>query len=381
MGAVVHGLAGRTAPNRTDPAVVARIVALVGAGGRYHDFNTCHLQELLAAEEPPIPIGRSTLDRLLKQHHLRPSRRRPERVHRRRRTRAAAEGMLLQVDGSPHDWLEGRGPRLALMAAIDDACGVVVYAQFRPTEDQAGYLRMFRTIAGDHGLPMAVYHDRHTILRSPKTPTLDDELAGRTPMSQVQRLLSELGVEAIAAQSPQAKGRIERLWRTLQDRLTKELRLAGVSSREAANAFLPAFLVRFNARFGQAPADPQAAWVAIPSDLDLDYYFAARESRTVRPDHTIPYYDAIYQILPSATDRPLVGKSVVVHALPEGTIRLYDGKRRLTFRPVEPAAAVPPSRLPAPTPIAPTRPRTPTTAKQRAWLFGQQPVAGAAAGP
>jgi hypothetical protein len=373
MAVVVHGLQGRPPTNQTDPAVVARIIALVGEGGRYHDFNVCHLQEMLAQEEPPIRIGRSTLDRLLRQHQLRQPRRRPRSVHRRRRTRATAEGMLLQVDGSPHDWLEGRGPWLALMAAIDDARGTLVYGQFRPTEDQAGYLLMFRTIAGESGLPMAVYHDRHTILRSPKTPTLDDELAGRTPMSQVQRLLAELGIEAIAARSPQAKGRIERLWRTLQDRLTKELRLAGIATIEAANAFLPGFIARFNARFGQEPADPQPAWVALDPDFDLDYYFAARETRTVRADHTITWLGQTCQILPTPKAPPLVAKKVTVHVLPDDTLRLYVGKQRLAFRPVDAVKPKPSLQPIVPSDRAKVSHGTPSrSAKQRAWLFGDQ---------
>ena len=280
--------------------------------------------------------------------------------------------MLLQVDGSPHAWLEERGPKLALMAAIDDACGTILHAEFRPTEDQAGYLRMFRAIATQHGLPMAVYHDRHTILRSPKEPTLADELAGRPPMSQVQRLLAELGIASITAHSPQAKGRIERLWRTLQDRLLKELRLAGVTTAGEANAFLPGFIARFNARFGQPPADPADAWVPIDAGLDLAYYFAARHPRTARRDHTVAWDGQLYQIRPTALDRPLVGRSINVHVLPEGTICLYDGPRPLAFH----ACAAPPAELPRPLPPAKKTPSVPTprpaaTARQRTWLFGQ----------
>jgi transposase len=369
MAAVVHGLQGRAPANRTDAGTVARILELTGEGGKYHDFNVCHLQELLAREEG-IAIGRSTLDRLLKQQGLRAPRRRKGKEKRRRRQRVAAEGMLVQVDGSPHDWLEGRGPKLALMGAVDDAGSKLLYARFHPTEDQAGYLMMFRTIAVEHGLPMAYYHDRHTILRSPKEPTLEDELAGRTPMSQVQRLLSELGVESIPAHSPQAKGRVERLWRTLQDRLVKELRLAGVTTMDEANAFLPGFIERHNARFALAPADPEPAWVPLPPDTDLAYYFAAREARVVRPDHTLAYERAIYQLRPAAGEPSLVGKSVRVHTTPEGELFLYDGKRRLRHKlvdPVAPAPAAPKPDKPAP-PAKKTNPQG--EAHRRAWLFG-----------
>jgi hypothetical protein len=370
MAAVVHGLRGRAPANRTDAGTVARILALVGEGGEYHDFNVCHLRELLAREHE-IAIGRSTLDRLLKERGLRRPGRRKGKEKRRRRQRAAAEGMLVQVDGSPHDWLEGRGPKLALMGAVDDATGQFLYGRFHPTEDQAGYLVMFRTIACERGLPMACYHDRHTILRSPKAPTLEDELAGRAPMSQVQRLLAELGVESIPAHSPQAKGRVERLWRTLQDRLVKELRLAGVSTMDEANAFLPGFIARYNGRFAVAPADPEPAWVPLPPDTDLAYHFAAREERVVRPDHTLSWLGAAYQLLPAARQPGLVGKKVAVHVVPEGDVYLYQGKRRLAYAPV--AAPAPPpagaAAKAAPRPAKPPDPRA--AAKRRAWLFGE----------
>jgi transposase len=220
MAAVIHGNSGRTPCNRTDPALVERVLALAGPGGKYHDLNVCHLQELLAQEEQ-IVIGRSTLDRLLKQAGVRQRAKTAPPVHRRWRLRRPAEGMLLQIDGSPFDWLEGRGPKGVLIGAIDDATGKVLFLRFRPSEDQIGYLLLLRSVALSFGLPMSIYHDRHTILRSPKQPTLDEQLAGQTPMSQIQRVMAELGIESIPAHSPQAKGRIEQLWGTLQDRLTK----------------------------------------------------------------------------------------------------------------------------------------------------------------
>jgi transposase len=272
MSAVVHRNQGRRAPNQTAATTLKRITALVGPGGKYHNLNVCHLQDLLAQHEQ-LAIGRSTLDRWLKAAGLRPGGRARRGTHRRRREGKSAEGMLVQIDASRHDWLEGRGPKLALLGGIDDATGKVVAAHFALPEDQAGYVRILRSIAVEHGLPLAYFHDRHTILRSPKEPTLEDELAGTTPMSQVQRLMAELGVVSIAARSPQAKGRIERLWGTLQDRLIKELRLADVQTVEAANAFLPSFLLHYNARFAHPPTDAAPAWVPLPADCDLAYAF------------------------------------------------------------------------------------------------------------
>ena len=328
MAAVIHGNRGRAPANRTAPEVVERIVRLAGPAGKYPDLNTCHLQELLGREEQ-IGIGRSTLDRLLKQAGVRQRAKSAPPVRRRRRLRRAAEGMLLQMDGSPFAWLEGRGPKADLIGAIDDATGKVLFLLFRPSEDQVGYLLLLRSIAQRYGLPMSIYHDRHTILRSPKQPTLEEQLAGQTPMSQIQRIMAELGIESIPAYSPQAKGRIERLWGTLQDRLTKELRLAHITTLEQANAFLPGFIERYNARFAQPAADPTSAWVSLPVDLDLSYYFAIRETRTVRADHCLSYAGQLLQVLPGAHDPSLVGQRITVHRVPEGDLYLYHGRRPL----------------------------------------------------
>ena len=368
VAAVAHGNQGRAPHNRTDPAVLERLRVLAGPQGRYHDFNVCHLQECLDEGEG-IALGRSTLDRLLKQQQLRSPRHGRPPVARRRRERRPAEGMLVQVDGSPHDWLEGRGPRLCLLGAIDDATGNALYAQFRPTEDQPGYFLLFRALCQTYGRPLAVYHDRHTILRSPKRPDLDDELAGTPPMSQIQRLLADLGIEAIPAQSPQAKGRIERLWGTFQDRLVKELRLARVGTPEAANAFLPAFLDRYNARFAQAPTDPQPAWVPLAKGCDLAYHFSAREHRRVRADHTLAWYGQTFQLARGRLEPSLAGHAVTVHTTPEGTIFVYDGPRRLAYSVI--ARPQPPPLVAGP-PRAARPPDPAALARRNAWLFGKR---------
>jgi transposase len=253
---LVHGNQGRPSPRRPEPALIEQLRELAGPTGRYHDFNVSHLAELLARDEG-IKIPRSTLSRLLITHHIRPSRRARMAVKRMQRERKSAEGMMLQTDASPHDWLEGRAPAMDLLGAIDDATGKVVYARFRPSEDQIGYLLMLRTVALTHGLPHILYHDRHTILRSPKQATIEDELAGRRPQSQIQRIIEQLGITSIPALSPQAKGRIERLWQTFQDRLCKEMRLAGIDSLEQANLFLETFIPAYNQRFAKPARDPE----------------------------------------------------------------------------------------------------------------------------
>jgi transposase len=368
--AVLHGNAGRSPANRTDPALLERILALAGPEGKYHDLNVCHLQEQLGQAAEKISLARSTLDRLLKQAGLRQKARAGPPIHRRRRPRRSAEGMMLQVDGSPFDWLEGRGPEASLIGAIDDATSKVVFLLFRPTEDQIGYLLLLRTVAQSYGLPMAIYHDRHTLLRSPKQPTLEEELAGHSPRSQIQRVMAELGIESIPAYSPQAKGRIERLWGTLQDRLTKELRLAAVGTLEEANAFLPGFLEGFNARFAKAPQDPHSAWVPLPANLDPNYYFAVRETRKVRSDHCIRWLGQLLQLLPDPKSPSLVNQSVTVHLVPEGEIHLYHDRHPIAHQGVSASERIPLQSLRPPAP--PSKSRDPeAAARRRGWLFAR----------
>jgi len=372
---LLHGNSGRAPANRTDPATVERLRSLCGPAGTYHDFNVSHLSEVLARDEG-IRLPRPTLRRLLSHEGIRPAPVPRQQVKRQRRERRSQEGALLQIDGSPHDWLEGRGPRLSLLAAIDDATGKLAYARFRPSEDQAGYLLMLRSLAHDYGLPEALYHDRHTILRSPKEPSIEDELAGRRPMSQVQAVLEGLGVRSIPALSPQAKGRVERLWRTLQDRLTKELRLAGISSIEGANEFLPSFVAGFDARFAVAARDPAPAWRPVPAGFDFDYHFAAREERLVKRDHTVQWLGRCLQLTPAKGEPSLAGKRVSVHTTPEGAVLLYAGERRLAYRELAAEPVRPPAG--ARRPVAQASEVDPAMkeaaqARRRGWLFTRGP--------
>jgi hypothetical protein len=180
--------------------------------------------------------------------------------------------MLLQVDGSRHDWLQGRSPYLTLVGAIDDATGTVPYALFREQEDAQGYFLLLREIIQNKGVPLALYSDRHSIFSvNPKQrESLEEQLAGERQLTQVGRALKELGVQSILALSPQAKGRIERLWGTFQDRLVGELRLAGANSLEEANQVLWNFLPRYNARFAVPAAQPGSAYRPLEPCFSLE---------------------------------------------------------------------------------------------------------------
>jgi hypothetical protein len=363
---VAHRNRGRHPPNKTPPSTLERIIGLAGKEGDLRNFNVCHMQDMLEESED-IVIGRSTLDRLLVENNLRDRDSKTKRQHRSRRERRKAEGMLLQTDGSLHLWFGPDCARCCLIASIDDATGKVVYGHFRPTEDQIGYLRMIQTVAITHGLPMAFYHDKHTILKSPAKITIDDELAGREPMSQIQRILHDLGIESIAAHSPQAKGRIERLFNTFQDRLCKELALARITTIDAGNVFLSSFIERFNKKFAVAPADPEAVWVPI-GDIDQGYFFATTEERTVRKDHTVAWNGQNLQITSRQTN--LAGKKVQVRTDASGINRIYDGKLKLEFRIVDPT-----EKAQVELPITPDRGKDiadkPVTRKSKAWLYAQ----------
>jgi transposase len=325
---LVHGNRGRPSGRRLEPSLRERVIELRRT--TYADVNDTHLAELLAEREG-IAISRPSLQRILRAAGLAsPRRRRPPR-HRSRRERMAAEGLLLQLDGSRHDWLEGRGPWLTLVGAIDDATGMVPAATFRDREDAAAYLEILRSTVAGHGLPGAVYHDRHSAFAptspGPAEPGAPDEL------SQVGRALVELGIGSIVARSAQGKGRVERLWGTFQDRLVVELRLAGVVDRDGANELLAAFLPRFNARFTVPPADPVPAWRPVPSGVRLDLVLVFKYRCKVARDHTIRLAGQTLQLPPGRGGRGYAGRLVEVHVRLDGSIVAFDGPRELAVRP------------------------------------------------
>lgn len=335
--ALVHGNRGRPSSRRLAEAVRARIVEL--ARTTYDGANDSHLAELLAEHEG-IEIGRSSLQRLLRGAGLTsPRRRRPAR-HRSRRDRMPQEGLLLQTDGSRHDWLEGRGPRLTLIGAIDDATGRMTAATFRDQEDVAGYLTVLRETVRRHGIPLAIYRDRHTLFETPKSSlqTLEEQLADTRTPTQLGRALAELGITSIAARSPQAKGRIERAWGTFQDRLVTELRLAGVVDRDGAERILAEFLPRFNRRFVVPAANPEPAWRPLPAGLRLDRICCLKYRRVVANDHTVRVGSTILQLPPGPGRRGYAGRRVELHLRLDGRLVVWDGERELatTTAPADP---------------------------------------------
>lgn len=316
---LTHANRGRTPANRIDDATRDRLVEL--ARTRYAGVNHAHLAELLAEREG-ITVAERTLRRILAEGGLAPVHtRRPPR-HRSRRERMPQEGLLLQVDGSRHDWLEGRGPWLTLVGGIDDATGAVPGATFRAAEDAAGYFITFAQTARRHGLPAAVYSDRHGIFlhESNRAATLTEQLTGKRTLTQVGRALDECGIAWIGARSPQAKGRIERLWGTLQSRLVSELRLEDASTLEDANAVLASYLPRHNRRFSVPASDPEPAWRPLPPGLSVESAFCFHYPRRVDRDATISWNGAALSLPRRQDGRSWAGRSVLVEERLDGSL-------------------------------------------------------------
>jgi hypothetical protein len=241
-------------------------------------------------------------------------------------------GALVQLDASPFAWLETRGPQLALHGAIDDATGTVLALVFRPTEDLHGYVTLLRQLGTTYGLPLALYGDRlNVFVRNDPHWTLEEQLRGTQDPTHFGRLLRELGIGFIAAGSPQAKGRIERLWQTLQDRLVSELRLRGIATLEAAQAFLPEFLADFNRRFTHAPADTTDAWRPAPRDLAT--LLSCRYTRVVAHDNTVRLGPRWVQL---PRRRAYTGRRLEVRECLDGRLLVFADGHCLATQPAPP---------------------------------------------
>jgi transposase len=314
--ALRHQGRGRPSHRRLPSALAAQVRALLQ--DRYTGFNDTHLTEKLR-EVHGLVISRESVRRLRRAMGLAAVHRRRPAQHRARRPREAAAGQLLQLDGSPFDWLEERGPRMTLLGAIDDATSTVVALHFRPTEDLHGYATLLHQVFTTVGLPVALYGDGVNILvRTDCHWTLAEQLAGTQAPTHLGRVLQELGIAYVRARSPQGKGRVERLWGTLQDRLVSELRLRGVATRAAANAFLPEFLADFNRRFARPPAQPRPVWRRPPRDLALR--LSCRYTRRVARDNTLRLGPRLVQIPRGPHRRSYAGRRVEVRELLDGRL-------------------------------------------------------------
>lgn len=320
--AFMHGNRGRPPPWRISDELRERVAEL--GSGRYAACNDTHLQELLLRDEG-ILLSRASVRRIRRQAGQKPKQRHRPPKHRSRRDRRPQEGMLLQADGSYHHWFGPDLPRCTLLGGIDDATGKVPAALFREQEDAHGYFLLLRQVLKTCGIPWELYHDRHSIFENhgKKPWSLQEELQGQRELTQFSRALEELGISSIASYSPEARGRIERLWRTFQDRLVAELELAGIKDVKAANRFLPGFLKRFNARFAVEAEESGLAYRPLDPALDLDRILSFRYERVVARDNTVRLEERLIQVLPGPKRRSYFAAHVWVHELLDGSLGVW----------------------------------------------------------
>jgi transposase len=323
--ALAHVSRGRPSPRRLSEPLRQRILLL--ARTRYVGFNDHHLCEKLVEVEG-LFLGRETLRRVLRSAGLGSPRKRRAPAHRLRRLARAREGEMLLLDASLHRWLEDRGPELTLLGFLDDATRKVMAAEFSPTEDARGYFRLLRRLLRRHGLPLSLYGDHHSVfVRNDDHWSLEEQLAGKRQPTQFGRALAQLGVTYIAANSPQAKGRIERLWGTFQDRLTSELRLAGAADLDGANAVLRRFLPDYNRRFGRAPRQAETAWRPAPENLDRICCFV--HERSVSNHNVVQWKGRSFQIPPQPKRFSFAGAKVQIYQSLEGKVSIYYAETKL----------------------------------------------------
>jgi len=315
---VVHGNRGRRCKRKTEEKTVRRVVEL--ARGKYQGLNDHHLTEKLEEQEK-IKLCREKVRQLLRAHGIGSPKKRRGIQHRSRRERRASEGMMLQVDGSPHDWLQGRGPRLCLIGAIDDATSKVMGALFVQAESSWGYFKLFSDIFKQHGLPQSIYTDCHSVFWTDREPTLEEQLINKKPTTEVGRGLEELGVTLILAHSPQAKGKIERLWNTFQDRLVSELRLAKAKTVEQATVVLNRYLPVHNRKFARL-AQAQPAWRKL-SAVKIERALCFKQQRTVAKDNTVTFEGTVLQIPKTSPFRSHANKRIDVHVLLDGAVQFF----------------------------------------------------------
>ena len=296
----------------------------------YRDFNLTHATERLA-EAHGITINRETLRLWLTAADI-PYKKRKARKHRRWRERKAHFGELVQIDGSHHDWFEGRGPVCVFMGYIDDATNTV-YGRFYAYEGTIPAMDSMKRYIKRYGIPQNVYLDKHSTYKSQTEPTIEEQLAGQQPMSQFERSLAGLEIEIIHANSPQAKGRVERLFRTLQDRLVKEMRLAKVKSIDEANEFLKSFLPKYNRKFKKPAASKADLHRPAPHRRDLDSILCIKEERTIRNDFTVIHNRTLYQI-----EKATRAKKILIEERLDGSLHITYNGQDLKYRQITAAS-------------------------------------------
>lgn len=327
---LLHHNRGRPSPLRMSEKTRQQAARLMQT--TYRGFSDCHLTEKLREIEG-LDLCRESVRRIREALKIPPQRRRRPPRHHHRRLPEAREGAMVQIDGSPHDWLQGRGPQMCLLGGVDDATSRFTGLIFRPTEDLHGYATVFQQTFTRYGLPVSFYGDQTSVLvRNDEHWSLEEELQGSQNPTQLGMALKELGIAYIAAHCPQGKGRVENRWGTLQDRLVSELRLHDIDSLQGANAYLPTFLEDFDKRFAHAPREPQSAYRAC-SARQIELALCCRYHRTVADDNTAKVGSRWVQIPPGPGKRTYAGCRVELRELLDGRMLVLYQSRLIASQP------------------------------------------------
>ena len=326
-----HGNRGRPSPRRLDVGIRKRIVQLMT--GRYAGLNDHHLTEKLNEVEHVV-VSRETVRRIRREEKRPALRRRRAPQHRIRRERQPRLGALVLVDGSQHRWLGDHQPRFTLHGAVDDATGMLLELVVRPHEDLHGYVQLLHGILVRHGVPLAFYGDRFgALVRTDTHWSIEEQLAGRQSPTHFGRMLEELGIGFIAANSPQAKGRVERMWGVLQDRLVAELKIRAITTLDQTRAYLPTFIDDYNHRFAVAARSAEAAWRPCPQGVDR--ILACRYDRVVARDNTVSIPGRWIQLPPRAGGRSWHARRVEARELLDGRLQVLWQDRVVAEQPAD----------------------------------------------
>ena len=325
--AVIHKNRGRPSNRKYSDKFREKTVNTVRS--RYHDFGPTLASEKLEALDK-IRVSRETLSKWMTEAGIwRPKSKRKVDDDYSWRERKACYGEMLQTDGSIGDWFEDRGPRCVMMACIDDATGIP-FARFYPAEDTRAAMDSFKKYIELNGIPKSLYFDRNSIYKVTRNPNQEEELKGKSPETQFEKVMGILDVEPIFAFSPQAKGRVERLFATFKDRLVKEMRLAGVCGIEEGNEFLKNYLPEYAERFGVKAEKPENMHREVPEDMELTWIFSFRETRVVTNDFTIRWKNRFFLLRKHSI--AIKKQRVTVLENLKGEIRIWFNGRFLDFR-------------------------------------------------
>lgn len=323
LAGLVSKKRGSASNRRLDETTCATAIGLIGS--HYRDFGPTLACEKLAERHNLHLSVESTRQMMIKAGYWRPKKGGSVCVHPMRERRARF-GEMIQIDGSPHDWFEGRGEYCTLLVFIDDATGRLTQLRFAPTETTLGYMHVLHDHILAHGVPVALYSDKHSIFRI-NAAVVDPEAE-----TQFSRAARELGIECIHAHSPQAKGRVERANQTLQDRLIKEMRLAGINNMDSANVWLPSYIADHNRRFAVAAKDPSDAHLAYPgTPASLVHILSVQTKRTLSKNLSCQYENQLMQVKTTGAGLGLRGAQVTVHEHFDGSRELLWRKRKLTY--------------------------------------------------